>query len=206
MPQVLHLALGGLALPGFSLSGLFGRWWIWLVYSAGDALPAPKPHMDTRVRPLAPDELLDLAALGTDFGRRQADRLERFGASYAFGVFVGEELGHVAWLLPPEAARRDVPHVLELDEGEAEITACETVPAFRGRGLYPFAIRSLIATARERGCHRVYVKAGVENKASRAGIRKAGLERELVIAVWHPPWGGEQRQFRLGPSRPRTTT
>jgi len=116
--------------------------------------------------------------LGSDasFRRRQLNRLSRFGASYAFGVFADGEIAHVSWLLPPSAIEKDEPPLLKARAGEAEITCCETLPPFRRRGIYGVAIRNLFQMARKQGVRRIFMKTTPDNKASRSGIEKVGLE------------------------------
>jgi ribosomal protein S18 acetylase RimI-like enzyme len=121
------------------------------------------------------------------FRERQLERLSRFGASYAYAVFVDGQIAHVSWLLPPVAMNRDIPAVLKAREDEAEITCCETLPAFRGRGIYGIAIRNLFEVARGQGVRRIFMKTAPDNKASQSGIEKVGLKRlGSAILVWLP--------------------
>jgi hypothetical protein len=134
----------------------------------------------------------DLAAIpdhagDASFRQRQEQSLRVFGKSFAFGVYMGDSLAHVSWLLSPEALSRETLQVLRLKAGEAEITGCETLPEFRRQGLYCFAIRQICAAARASGVHRIYMKTLEENKASQAGIIKAGLKRVGSIRMWTPP-------------------
>ena len=111
------------------------------------------------------------------FVARQIQRLNRFGVSYAYGVFVEGRIAHVSWLLSPTAIRKDVPQVLRVRSDEAEITASETLPEFRCRGMYAFAIYNLFDLARRQGVRRIFMKTSANNKPSQAGIEKAGLKR-----------------------------
>jgi hypothetical protein len=101
-----------------------------------------------------------------EFRNRQIERLQRFGHSYAYVVRIGGMVAHVSWLLPSSAVLRDHPPILlKLREDEAEITACGTISAFRGSGLYPYAIQRLVEVARACGIRRVYMKTRVSNNA-----------------------------------------
>ncbi len=135
----------------------------------------------------------DLTSMAVDpsepeFRERQMERLQRYGKSYGFGVFVAEALAHVSWMLPAEAVRAEVPQILQLAADEVEITACETLPQFRGKNLYAFAVQQLIALARQQGIRRVYMKTHKSNTASQAGILKAGLQSVGAITVVTPPF------------------
>lgn len=180
-----------------------GRLWRWVIYSRDVAsASAPVAGRGWEFRPLTADELRAPSGPIGPFETRQIERLERFGRSYAFGVFIEGQLAHVAWMLAHPADQLDSPRLLALAEGEAEITACETVAAFRGRGIYPFAIRSLWMVAKEQGIHRVFMKTAASNRASRIGMQKAGLTQVATVFVWNPPWDRSRSMvIRRGPIR-----
>lgn len=159
-------------------SGLARRLTTLVVY-ATDLTTAPHPSTSScgRVAELNADTLRSMDYPDDDFRERQIQRLERFGTSYAYGVFEEGQLAHVAWLLPATAIAKDVPHVLTPHPGDAEITGAETLPAFRGRGIYPEVISCLLEQARKSGMRRVLMKAAHHNTASRSGIQKAGLQK-----------------------------
>lgn len=121
------------------------------------------------------------------FRDKQLDRLGRFGTSYAYGIVVDGRIAHISWLLPPGAIRIETPAVLLPGDGDAEITASETLPEFRGRGLYPFAIGQLLNVAHAKGVRTVYMKTHRHNVASQVGIRKAGLRQRGTVLVYEPP-------------------
>ena len=170
------------------LSGTSSRM---LVY----ALPtnAPMPQIPTpvgaRFQPLSEDDLMTLAFSADDpqFRQRQMDRLHRFGTSHAYGVYVGDKLAHVSWLLPPAAVAIERPAILPLGDGEAEITGCETLPEFRGRGLYAYAIQQIFTIAQDSGIRRICMKTLRDNASSQAGILKAGLHLTGVVTAVTPP-------------------
>jgi hypothetical protein len=122
-----------------------------------------------------------------EFKNRQLARLRRFGTSYAYGVYLGDALTHVSWLLPRHAVAIETPRILELNEDEAEITACETLPAYRGQAIYGYAIQQLASIARSKGIRRVYMKTAETNLASQNGIRKAGLKPLGSVRLVKPP-------------------
>jgi hypothetical protein len=148
--------------------------------------------------PLSDDDLRTLDVGDAGFRQRQLDRLARFGRSYAFGVVVEGKLAHVSWLLPAAAVRRDSPVILRLRDDQAEITGCETLPEFRGMGIYGFAIHELFVVARRQGIVRVYMKTAWDNKPSQRGIRKAGLKSAGLALLLTPPLlTGRTWAFRL---------
>ena len=152
-------------------------------------LPAIRTPTGARVKVLSED---DFAALPDDpdapgFGRQQFERVRRYGTVCAYGVYLEDALAHVTWLLPPALEAMERPRLLCLKEGEAEITASETLPRYRGRGLYPYVIQQIIDMARDGGVRTVYAKARRENLSSRTALVKAGLREVGTITVITPP-------------------
>lgn len=157
---------------------LIGRVSHLIVYAANTgAAGPPESQLGLAFRSLTPEDLRSLSVGDPSFRARQLERLSRFGASYAYAVFVDGRIAHVSWLLPPTAIEKDVPRVLKARADEAEITCSETLPGFRGRGIYGAAIRNLVEVSRGQGVRRVFMKTAADNKASQSGIEKAGLER-----------------------------
>lgn len=119
-------------------------------------------------------ELQQQGQLPDDVFERQTSRLRRFGASYCYGAFVNGDLAAFAWLLPPDAMVRDIPHLLTGRPGEAELTAAETLPKYRGRGLYGFVLVNTFSAARANGIHTVLFKTYPENRAALRSFAKIG--------------------------------
>lgn len=165
---------------------IVGRLTRYFVFSQDLHRPVPVDSVEgAEFRKL--DEV-DLRAIADPaFRDKQIDRLARFGTNYAYGVVVDRRIAHISWLLPPAAIRIETPAVLLPVDGDAEITACETLPEYRGRGLYPFAIGELLNVAHAQGVRRVFMKTHRHNAASQAGIRKAGLRLSGTAMVYEPP-------------------
>lgn len=155
--------------------------------TATSAPVAPVPEV--QFVPLNEEQLATLpcSIADPDFRNRQMERLHRLGKSYAYAVRVGDTIAHVSWLLPASAIASDIPRILKLREDEAEISGCETAPAFRGKGLYPYAIQCLANLARKQGIRHIYMKTVETNVASQSGIRKAGLKPIGSVRLIHPP-------------------
>ncbi|MCC6916315.1 GNAT family N-acetyltransferase [Nitrosomonas sp.] len=154
-----------------------GGWSRMLIYAADAAASSTLESVDWEFRALTDEDLRNITTTDPLFRTRQMGRLERFGCSYAYGVFADGQIAHVSWLLPAAAMNKDLPRVICASEDVAEITACETLSEFRGRGIYGFAIRNLLGLARENGVQRVFMKTLSGNRASQSGIEKAGLKR-----------------------------
>lgn len=172
-----------------NLTGSSSRLLVFLLETETVAFVPVAPLPEARLEPLNEEQLalLPCPVDDPDFRRRQLERLRRFGKSYAFAVRVGDMIAHISWLLPPSAVASEVPVVLELQEGEAEITGCETSSAFRGKGLYGYAIQCLASLARKQGIRRIYMKTLETNLASQRGIQKAGLSPAGSVRLIHLP-------------------
>lgn len=170
---------------------LLGNTYCWVVYALPTTAPLPDitAPADAKFQPLSDQELNAIPVDHDDpeFRHRQLDRLHRFGASYAYGVYVGNELAHISWLIPADALNPGEPDILRLAKDEAEITACETLPSFRGKGLYSFAIQRIFQIARSTGIRQIYMKTRENNTASQSGILKAGLQQIGIVRVLTPP-------------------
>jgi RimJ/RimL family protein N-acetyltransferase len=86
---------------------------------------------------------------------------------------------------------------VKLRPREAEITHCQTPSEYRGKGYYPFAIRSLFRVAAELGIKRVFMITNAANEPSQRGIKKAGLTRQGSIRCLILPWRQKGRGLTL---------
>lgn len=185
--------------PGGLVPALLGHTKRLKVYAAETArIAAPADMPGTEFVCLDANGLKNLKAADAEFRQKQLERLDRLGQSYAYGLFVEGKIAHISWLLPSAALKKEDPLVLDLPGGHAEISCCETLPEYRGQGLYPFVIRKLCAIARQQGIRRVYMKTDSDNKSSQSGILKAGLARVgSVVLVSSPLMGSRPRVFRF---------
>jgi RimJ/RimL family protein N-acetyltransferase len=162
----------------------------WLVYGL-DLATTPEPVVvpGAEFSPLPEEQLMRLKNPPgyPHFRQDQVQRLRRLGGSCAFGVFVNGELAHIRWFLTQEHNLKESPRILELQPDEGEITASETFPEYRGRGLSPFAIQQVAALARERGIRRIYGKTKQDNLASQRSMTKAGFKPVGHVDVIQPP-------------------
>jgi hypothetical protein len=174
--------------PELLRAWLFGQLSVFKVYAGASSAGSDPIALPGAVfRALPEEELRQLDAGDAGFAERQRERLARFGQSYAYGVFVDSRLAHVSWLLPQPARRLDLPAVTPDNRACAEITGCETLAEFRGKSLYPFAIRKLCRVAAGQGISRIYMKTHWRNTQSQRGIRKAGLQSAGIALLVTPP-------------------
>jgi ribosomal protein S18 acetylase RimI-like enzyme len=177
---------------------LAGRWETYVAYVAVPSdIPLPDPLEGVSVQELSRESAAALPLEHADV-RRQMERFDALDFKGAYVVRRGSRVAHLAALVMPEQDRRLPVRHVRLGSREAEITHCLTLPDFRGQGMYPFAIRTLCRIACERGVHRVFMIAAVDNDASQRGIEKAGFTRRgTIVRVVLPYWpGGKSLTFR----------
>jgi RimJ/RimL family protein N-acetyltransferase len=98
-------------------------------------------------------------------------------------------LGHISWLY----YNGDPNQTLTLGDRECEIRFCLTFPEFRGRGLYPAALRAIQRHLRERGFERCFICVRDDNRRSIRGIEKSGFRfagRTRLRKIFGIPIGG----------------
>lgn len=172
-----------------------------MVVFAADLDEMRPPSINTAVefRPLSEQDLR-LLPMPESFRQDQLARMAHLGGSHAFGVFCDGRLAHTSWLYDRDLEGRTPPRYLDLRPDEAEISACVTLPEYRGRGVYGIAIRGICAVARGRGIRRIYMKTAPSNRPSQRGIEKAGLARcgtvvRVVLPLWPSGRGVLLRRF-----------
>lgn len=105
-------------------------------------------------------------------------------------------LGHISWLY----YNGDPNQTLRLGARECEIRFCLTFPEFRGRGIYPFALRAIQEYLRGRGFERCFICVTDDNRSSIRGIEKAGFRftgRTRLRKLFGIPIGGNLDTKRL---------
>ena len=80
---------------------------------------------------------------------------------------------HISWIYYHDNRNR----LLSLNPQEAEIKFCLTLPALRGRGIYPKVILEILNYLSKKGIKRVYMCVHRDNHASIRGIEKAGFQK-----------------------------
>lgn len=95
------------------------------------------------------------------------------GVADFFVACDSEGIQHISWIYYCNDPNR----LLSLSDREAEIKYCLTLPAFRGRGLYPGVLRTIAQFLTQEGFRRVFVCVHEANTSSIRGIEKAGFKR-----------------------------
>jgi GNAT superfamily N-acetyltransferase len=189
-----------------------GNFSIFIVHAAELlAVAPPSERPDLEVRPISGEALNQIAAIHPELNY-QLEVLTISKESSAYAVYESGKFAGLCWLITPDLDRRFDVRLVRLGPGEVEIGKAFTLPEYRGRGLYPFAIRSVCRVARAQGAGRVFMVTNWDNATSRRGIEKAGLKRLGWIVVIEPPLMGTMfrpimRLFRMRlPAGPKSMT
>ncbi len=151
----------------------------------------PEPLADVVLEKVSNDALARLAASYSG-SRIHWERARRLGFNDAYAVYIKGQLAHISWLVTADHDRRCPVRNVKLRPGEAEIGPCTTLPQYRGRSLYPYAIRCLCQIAAGQGIRRIWMITSSTNTASQRGIEKGGLVRRgSILRVVFPYLAGE---------------
>ena len=137
-------------------------------------LPPITPPPVFAVRRATEEDFARFRAAGRPLSRH-AEFKDRFGLDACYLGFMGEELAHVAWIYYPREADLHPTRFRRLAPHEVCIANCLTLPAFRGRGVYPALLQALLDRVRGEGYRDCYMYVERENVASQRGVTKAGF-------------------------------
>lgn len=134
----------------------------------------PEGGQDVTFRRAEPsDAELYARTIGTEsastFRRRLTD------TTSCWLVVDGETLLHASWTTTAAAWTRELARYFVPPPGDAYIYESFTAPQTRGRGLYPFALRSLAEVLGKEGVERLWVGVESANVPSQRAIAKAGF-------------------------------
>ncbi len=142
--------------PGFELARL----------GPGDPDSAPlRARLAEAMSPVPPAEVARRLAAG----RR------------AYVIRAGEPVVSYGWVSFDEEEVGELEGAIRVGPGEAYIWDCATLPAWRGRGLYPALLRAIARELAAEGFTWVWIAAAADNFPSLRGFVKAGYARVGVV-------------------------
>ena len=176
----------------------FGRVKEWLgssddlVMFVRDAAPGAPGRNDLEFRAASPADGVRYARdIGTDsagtFSRRLSD------GTHCFIVEDDRRLLHASWVTTSGAWTRELRAYLVPPPGDAYIYESFTRADARGRGVYPFALDSIVAWAAATGVRRLWVAVEEHNPPSLRSVTKAGFT-EAFRLPFSRRWG----RLRIG--------
>jgi hypothetical protein len=119
-----------------------------------------------------------------DIGTETADTfVRRLGeTTMCFLVMEGDRALHSSWVTKSAAWTRELRAYVSPRPGDAYVYESFTRAEARGRGIYPFALQSILADLASSGTERVWVAAEADNPPSIRAITKAGFEEAFKIS------------------------
>ena len=154
--------------------------------------PAIVPRVPATFMRIGPEVAGELAqAMGLD---DPAIILQRFATGrHCYAARVDGKLAAYGWVTFDEEAIGELGLRFRLKAGEAYIWDCATLPAYRGRLLYPALLSYIVSELRAAGLCRVWIGADMDNIVSQKGMALAGFQPAIDFLVDSSP----------GISRPR---
>ena len=152
----------------------FASWW------RGDVLPDLPPIPGLSVRPVT-----RWAEAQQVTGLTESRVLARYqDANALYAAFLDDEPAGYGWLARRTGRIDELMLVFELPRGDAYLWDFVTLPAFRGRGVYPHLLQAI--THQEERLSRFWIGYEGGNLASGRGIEKAGFRvvGDLVVQEW----------------------
>ncbi len=129
---------------------------------------APIPGLTVR-------RVTDTALMASLQQRRVEEMDDRFGFGHrAYVAFIDEQPAAFGWLAISGARIGELGIAFDIPVGDGYLWNFVTLPAFRGKGIYPRLLDAIVSIEREEA-QRFWVAYAPENKASGTGIAKAGF-------------------------------
>ncbi len=159
-------------------------WW------RGDPLPALEPLTGFRASPCA-----DLALLARLHGMNEDEMAQRIAdANHPYVAWLGDEPVAYGWAATVAFGVLDAGLHWELEPGERGLWDFATLPAWRGRGVYPRLLQAIFE--QEADARSFWIGHLGENTASRRGICAAGFQ---MIGLTVVNAGGAWLEVPRGP-------
>lgn len=99
----------------------------------------------------------------------------------AYVIRFGEAVVSYGWVSFDEEGIGELEGAIRVGPGEAYVWDCATLPAWRGRGLYPALLRAIARDLAAEGLTWVWIAAVADNLPSLRGFAKAGYVRVGVV-------------------------
>lgn len=100
-----------------------------------------------------------------------------------FVAYIDDAIAGAGWAIDNKSGLKT--KVIPLFEGDIVFIDFFTLPAFRGRKIYPFLLSFMIGHFREAQAMRAFVSANEKNTASIKGIKKAGFRYYVNYKVYN---------------------
>jgi RimJ/RimL family protein N-acetyltransferase len=137
--------------------------------------PDPNGEIVVAVRRAQDADYREFRRLPAPFPRH-AEFRDKFGLDQCYIGFLNHEIAHLAWIYYPHEAMRHPTPFRRLRPDEVAIANCVTLPAFKGRGVYPAVLRQLLAQLQSEGYRQCFMYIDAGNNPSQRGVIKVGFK------------------------------
>ncbi|MPZ68143.1 MAG: GNAT family N-acetyltransferase [Actinobacteria bacterium] len=152
---------------------------LFLVHPAGGDDPIDPPDLVFRAA-TPEDGSIYARDIGTDSAATFRARLS--DATRCWLVLHEGKIAHATWTTTATAWTREVGRYFKPPPGDGYIYESFTSPAVRGRGIYPLALKHILARLGAEGIARMWVGVEADNEPSIRAITKAGFEVAFEIS------------------------
>ena len=147
----------------------------WMLDLGQPLPPGPMPHVPVTYKRIGLEELPELAqAMDLDDTETVLQRFHNGRHCYA-GRLAGKIVTY-GWVTFDEEDIGELGLSFRLKPGEAYIWNCATLPAYRGRRLYPALLTYIIGTLQRQGLSRIWIGADSDNLPSQTGFVLTGFQ------------------------------
>jgi GNAT superfamily N-acetyltransferase len=155
----------------------------------------PEPHLPATFLRAGPEIAVELAgAMGLD---NPTPVLRRFSTGrHCYVARVEGKIASYGWMTFDEERIGELDLIIRLDKGEAYIWDCATLPAYRGRRLYPALLAHMLGALQSAGFQRVWIGTDADNLPSQSGVALIGCQP--VLEVIQGPHGAFLSRARPG--------
>lgn len=152
---------------------------LFLMHPTGGDDPTDPPDLEFRAATSA-DGTLYARDIGTDSSSTFAARLS--DATRCWIVLLEGTIVHATWTTTKAAWTRELRRYFKPPPGDGYIYESFSSPDARGRGIYPLALKHILARARAEGIARMWVGVEADNPPSIRAITKAEFEIAFEIS------------------------
>ncbi|HWQ14097.1 MAG TPA: GNAT family N-acetyltransferase [Roseiflexaceae bacterium] len=150
------------------------------VMDAGDAPPLVRPRVAAQFHELSDADRAELAAAMSLPTTEPIQRRLQSGRR-CFALNVGGRVSSYGWATRGAERVGELEREFHLQDDEAYIWDCATLPGWRRQGLYSALLSHIAHRLRQEGVARVWIGASRQNRASVRGFANAGFRPVLDL-------------------------
>jgi ribosomal protein S18 acetylase RimI-like enzyme len=129
-------------------------------------------------------DAVDELAVAMDGWDPQDVRARLVGGKRCFTARVDGAIAAYGWVTPQREWIGELDRAIHLDDDEAYIWHCATLPAHQRRGLYKALLAAMLAALGAEGCRRAWIGCGLANTPSVRAFEALGLRPVVTVDYW----------------------